>query len=216
MPWFGKKKESSGGKSAPSTNDSIHKLDDSLEVLQKREEVLNKKMTMEVAKAKEASKKGQKTQAMAHLKRKKTYESQMEKLQAQQLNLMTMKDRLEEAAMTKETLAAQQAGKQALSNAYGKMDADKVADEMDKIRDAMDDAREISDAMAQPLDGDMLDEDDLMDELNALEQEELDAEMLGINAQQSSLPAKKQTETAKPVEQQEEDDALAELEAQLA
>lgn len=50
--------------------------------LEKREAVLNKKIEAELGKAREATKKGNKTLAMTHLKRKKQLEDQLSKLSA--------------------------------------------------------------------------------------------------------------------------------------
>lgn len=54
---------------------------------------------------------------------------------------------------------------------------------MDDIRDQMDIANEISDAISRPVGmGEELDEDELLNELEELEQEELDAKMLDTPA----------------------------------
>eukprot|EP01001_Neometanema_parovale_P009330 NODE_5573_length_931_cov_96.815594_g5350_i0.p1 GENE.NODE_5573_length_931_cov_96.815594_g5350_i0~~NODE_5573_length_931_cov_96.815594_g5350_i0.p1 ORF type:complete len:227 (+),score=78.02 NODE_5573_length_931_cov_96.815594_g5350_i0:56-736(+) len=217
---FGKGKE----EPVASTNDQIQKLGDHLETIEKREAVLEKKIEQELAKAREASKKGKKNEALTHLKRKKTYEEQCQKLQAQRTNIEMMQMKLEEAAMNVEALKAQKEGAKALKNAYGKTDASKIDADMDEVRDTMDMANEISDAVAQPLGQDMLDEDDLEAELAELEQEELDKEILGmdlnkpgmsgmsgVNIPSGAIGNPKPAEPAKT----EEEDALAALEAEL-
>lgn len=83
----------------------------------------------------------------------------------------------------------------------------------------MDDANEISDALAQPLGVDFIDEDELDEELDMLEQEDLDEEILGM----TPTPSKKITDTPSAVpgaapaakKVQEEDDELAALEAEM-
>ena len=52
---------------------------------------------------------------------------------------------------------------------------------MDKVRDSMEDHQDITNAISQPLAMDGLDDDELLEELNALENEELDKEMLGLS-----------------------------------
>lgn len=62
-------------------------------------------------------------------------------------------------------------------------DINKVDTTMDDIRDQMDIANEISDAISRPVGmGEELDEDELLNELEELEQEELDAKMLDTPA----------------------------------
>ncbi len=58
---------------------------------------------------------------------------------------------------------------------------------MDEIREQMDIANEISDAIAQPLGGEVFDEDELLNELEELEQSSLDEQLLGLE----STPAQK-------------------------
>lgn len=59
---------------------------------------------------------------------------------------------------------------------------------MDKVRDAMEDHQDITNAISQPLAMDGLDDDELLEELNALENEELDKEMLGLNDEGIAAP----------------------------
>eukprot|EP00667_Euglena_gracilis_P020350 EG_transcript_22038 len=216
--FFGKKAEE-----APTTNQGIQKLGDTLDVLEKREAVLNKKIEAELGKAREATKKGNKTLAMTHLKRKKQLEDQLSKLSAQRGNIETMQMKMEEATINLETIKAQKDAARALKETYGKMNADKIDAEMEKVREAMDTAQEISDALAQPLTNDALDEDDLEAELAQMEQEELDKEMLGVGGKTAmpSVPTGKigghaQPAAAAPAAKVDEDEeALRQLEAEL-
>eukprot|EP00999_Lentomonas_sp_LEN2_P000335 NODE_1336_length_900_cov_45.642950_g1290_i0.p1 GENE.NODE_1336_length_900_cov_45.642950_g1290_i0~~NODE_1336_length_900_cov_45.642950_g1290_i0.p1 ORF type:complete len:214 (+),score=63.22 NODE_1336_length_900_cov_45.642950_g1290_i0:119-760(+) len=212
MPsWFGRSRQQNAAPAPSNTNASIHRLDDSCDTLQKREELLNRKIALEMKKARDFSKKGQKAQAMACLKRKKAYEAQVEKLYSHQSNLQTMRDRLEDAVTAREVLAAQQEGTRALQREFRNLDADRVTDDLDKIRDVMDDAREISDALATPLDGEVYDDDDLLNELNELEDLDIGNELKQVQ------PVQPKVENKRPVvEQTEEDAAMAELDALMA
>ena len=97
---------------------------------------------------------------------------------------------------------------------------------MDEIRDQMDLANEISDAISQPVGfGLDLDEDELSAELDALEQEELDAKLLDAEPvpqiQLPNVPAAepKIAQPPRPSRVQVDDDEdaeLAELRASMA
>ena len=73
----------------PKTKESLEKLRNSIALMEKREAFLQKKADDELknAKAKLAAK--NKKAAMAHLKRKKNYEAQIEKIQGSRLTLET-------------------------------------------------------------------------------------------------------------------------------
>lgn len=60
---------------------------------------------------------------------------------------------------------------------------------MEDIQSQMDLASEIDQAISQPLGGVMFDEDELDAELEALEQESLDQQLLGITAPATPIPA---------------------------
>lgn len=109
---------------------------------------------------------------------------------------------IENANVNLETMGAMRAGAEAMKNIHGSMyvcspisdqdyanivcydrDINKVDTTMDDIRDQMDIANEISDAISRPVGmGEELDEDELLNELEELEQEELDAKMLDTPA----------------------------------
>jgi len=58
-----------------------------------------------------------------------------------------------------------------MQDIHNHMTVDKVDDVMDEIREQMDVAKEIEDAISQPLIGELYDDEDLEDELAALEGE---------------------------------------------
>lgn len=69
-------------------------------------------------------------------------------------------------------------------------DVDTIHDMMDDIAEQQDVAREISDAISNPVAfGPDADEDELEKELEELQQEQLDKELLGIDATTDELPA---------------------------
>jgi charged multivesicular body protein 4 len=213
---FGKKEK------PPTTNDSIQRMNDTLETVDKREAVLQRKIDQELAKAKEASAKKNKALAMQHLKRKKQFEEQLDRLVKQKENIEHMQMKLEEATINVETIQTQQAGANAIRNVYARnnLTIEKIDETVDKVRETIEQANEISAAISQPLGGDDIDEDELMNELELLEAEEMEIKMMDINVQPSKIttpniagPAAKPKVSS---QQKEEEDLLAELEAQLA
>ncbi|CAO3595200.1 unnamed protein product [Absidia cylindrospora] len=117
--------------------------------------------------------------ALMALKRKKAFEVNIEKINGARMTIETQMMAIENANVNLETMGAMRAGAEAMKNIHGSMDIDKVDATMDDIRDQMDVANEISDAISRPVGmGEELDEDDLLNELEELEQEELDAKML--------------------------------------
>eukprot|EP00761_Pharyngomonas_kirbyi_P011346 gb/GECH01011371.1/.p1 GENE.gb/GECH01011371.1/~~gb/GECH01011371.1/.p1 ORF type:complete len:228 (+),score=78.38 gb/GECH01011371.1/:1-684(+) len=225
MAWsiFGKKKKEKN------PNEEIDKLHRTLEMLDKRERVLQKKIDQETDKAKQCLSKKNKSGAMVAMKRKKAYEEQVSRLNNQRFNIEQMQMKLEEATINMETYSAQRNGSQAIKGIYGNMTASKVDEEMDNVRDTFEDANEIGNAISESFDTGMgMDEDDLEDELNNLEQETLDEQMLNMKSG-SNVPShdvkskegsKQQSEQSGESEQQEQkpsnvDDELAALEADL-
>lgn len=92
---------------------------------------------------------------------------------------------------------------------------------MDEIREQMDITNEISDAISNPVGmGNQVDEDELAEELEALEQEELNKRLVGADHVPVHTPASPQRVGEAPVRGrvQEEDDEeeLRKLQAELA
>lgn len=214
----------SGG--APRSNgvtDGMEKLDTTLELLDKREAVLEKKMHIELEKAKALMAKGNKNAAMLCMKRKKMYEDQILKIQAQKNNMETLKFAMQEQSMNVEVLAAQRAAAAQMRTMNRGMDAETVEEERDALQEQMEEARNVTEVLTQPLDTDPIDEDELMDELNAEmgklavaqpKQQQVRTEPvidMGPRVPQAALPGRKE-----PVAVEDDDEeALRRLEAEL-
>merc|ERR1712154_526536 len=122
--------------------------------------------------------------------------------------------------LNKETLKAMKTSASAMKATVKEADLDKADELMEDINEVMDQVTEMNEAMSQPL-GQIMDDDELEDELAALE--ELEADELLNDLQEApkqqnnydqdldmpSVPTGK----IKQKEQQDEDDELAELEA---
>jgi len=204
MKLFGKKK--------PTANESIEKMRESLDLLEKRERVVTLKRDEEVKKAKECMKKKNKNGALICMKRKKAYDDQLAKIGTQKLNIDAMIMKLEAAATDMDMFHAQTAGAEALRNIYGKNTTEKIDRKMDEVRDTIDSANEISDAIAQPL-GLLseMDDDELLQELADLENEDLQ-NMLDMD---TKVPPTSLRQPASASAIEEEDDFAA-LESDMA
>jgi len=182
MKLFGK------AKAAPSAKDSIIKLRETLEMLEKREAFLQAKCNKEVIEAKKFLQQKNKRAAMMCLKRKKTYESQIDKISGARMTIETQVNAIEGASVTMDALSAMRTGAQAMRQLHRGMTSEQVDDTMEDIREQMDLANELNEAISQPLGGEIIDEDELEAELDALEQENVDEQLLGLEA--ARLPTK--------------------------
>ena len=84
---------------------------------------------------------------------------------------------------------------------------------MDEIKEEMEMAQEINDAIAQPVDPLMEDDDELLEELNALEAADLEADLV---AAPSSMVLPEAPASKLPALARKEEDDLRALEAELA
>lgn len=202
----------------------VERLDGTIELLEKREAVLEKKCEQELLKAKAFMEKKNKNGALQCMKRKKMYEEQLSNIAAQKANMETMKFAIQNTAMNKEVLDAQRRAAMDLQRMNKQMNAEQVEEDMDKLRDAMDQAKTVVDVLTQPLDDQMLDEDELMGELEAelagLEDAEPTKTTAGAQRQGADLPAMpavptKELPKKKPVVVDEDEEALRQLEAEL-
>jgi len=212
MPLFGKKK------TAPSPKESISKLRETVDMLEKRELFLQKKCDQQTTEAKKFMQQKNKRAALMCLKRKKTYEAQIEKLAGARMTIETQVMTLEGANVNLEAMNAMKMGAASMKTIHRDMNIDRVDDTMEEIREQMDIANEISDAISQPLGGEVYDEDDLLSELEELEQSSLDEQLLGLES--TTTPAQKlpSAPTKAPAAKQpavDEDEELKALEASM-
>jgi len=198
---------------------SVVKLKENIAQQDKQLARLDKQIAQCVQNAKDKMAKKDKRGAMFSLKRKKMYEKQIEKIENTKMTLETQVITLESAVQNQQTIQAMSDANNALTNIRNTNDAEKVDDLMDKIKEEMDQVDEISDAIAQPIDPYAYDEDELLDELNQLEEDDLEAELLKptpaekSNVSLPSVPDSKLPEVTATVD--EEEAALKALEAEM-
>ncbi len=219
---FGRKK----GEKAPTTGEAIQKLRETEEMLNKKQEFLEKKIEAEVAIARKNAKTNKRA-ALTALKRKKRYDRQLAQIDGTLTTIEQQREALEGANTNTAVLTTMGEAAKALKKAHADMDVDQVHDMMDDIAEQQDVAKEISDAISNPVAfGQEFDEDELEAELNDLEaelelneQEELDKELLKVGPAVPSvdLPEVPTAEPAKPAaakaKASKEDDEMAELAA---
>lgn len=220
---FGKEKQvqpsRGGGGGNKDTAKTMEDMDAAIELLEKREAALEKRMEGELAKAKQLYARKNTQGALQCMKRKKMYEEQLMNIGAQKQNLETLKFTVQNQNMNHEVLRAQIKAKDELKRSNKQMNADKIEDNMDDLMEEMDKANQVSEALRQPLDNNFVDEDELMNELE-MELEGLDLdEAPATETKMPEMPAvPSQKLPAKPTKTktQEDEDALAALEAELA
>ncbi|EKF28420.1 hypothetical protein MOQ_007829 [Trypanosoma cruzi marinkellei] len=210
-----REKQQSGGPG--SVSQTLEKLESAYELLEKREGVLEKKMEMELERAKQYHAKKNTQAALQCMKRKKAFEEQLTNISAQKQNLETLKFTLQNQNMNNELLEVQQRVKNELRERNKKMDADRVEENMEELQEEMEKANAVAEALRQPLDSQLLDEDELMGELMA----ELQTADVKVAESTPALPAMPNVPTenlpkltAKEKEDEDEE-ALRALEAEL-
>ena len=206
---FQKKKRVSAADKNATPAETIGKLRSSIENAEKREAFLQHKMHNLVQDAKMKMAKGDKRGALSILKRKKMYQSELEKTENVKMTLEMQAMQLESATHNQETLRTMQSGNSAMKRLRKAFGIDKVDEVMDDIREEADLAQEISTAIATPIDPYMMDDDELLKELNEFEEGPTATKASSFSSMFSMprLPRKSQ-------KQQDHDD-LKRLEAEL-
>ncbi len=226
MSFFGLFGKGKKGEKPPSSGEAIQKLRETEEMLNKKEQFLEKKIEAETAVARKNAKTNKRA-ALSALKRKKRYEKQLQQIDGTLTTIEQQREALEGANTNTAVLTTMGEAAKALKTAQRQMNVDDVHDMMDDIAEQHDVAREISDAISNPVAfGQDFDEDELTAELEELEaeveldeQKALDEDLLKVGPAVPSvdLPEVPTAEpaTAKPAAaakaKKEDDDDLAEL-----
>lgn len=165
-----------------------------------------------------------KNMAKNALKRKKGYESNLMKIENQIDTLENELTAIESANLNLETMKAMKQGAQAMKQIHGEYDVDKVENTMDDIREQVELADEISEAISRPVGNDYVDEDELDEELAALQAEENEAhKQPQVTVPQQSnksqelpdFPTVTKTKPQAETEEDEDEEALKALQAEM-
>jgi len=216
MSWFAGAKDTK-----KPAREAIIKLRQNLQLLERKEEHLQKQVDDQHAKAKANAVTNQKL-AKEALLRKKTLQADLDRLAGQKFTLETQVNALESANIHQEVLEAMKGGATALSKIHRNMTVEDVDVTMDSIREQMAVTKEISDAISSTVvTGIEVDEEDIESELRELEGEVLDERLKGAERAPVHTPASPTRETIdkgkqRTEEETEEERQLRELQASLA
>ena len=136
------------------------------------------------------------------------------------MTLETQVMNLESAAQNAETMKAMKSGTSQMKRIRQETDIEQVDDLMDEIKEEMEMADEISNALAQPVDPLLADEDDLLAELEELEAEDVTEQLLEpmkkMDMKLPEVPSGELPTPSIPNATREEEAELKQLEAELA
>ncbi|KAF8915939.1 Snf7-domain-containing protein [Mucidula mucida] len=195
-----------------SARDAIVSLRAQLAMIEKKEEYLAKNIEEDLKKAK-ANVVTNKAVATMALKRKNRSEKELERVNGTRMQLEMQIHTLEEANLNAETMLAMKKGSDALKVIHGNMNVDQVNEVMDQVNEQRQVADEISDVISAPV-GEQMDEDELLEELDALEQEELNERLMADHAPAHAPPM---AHKMGPVAVEDDEEAqLRQLQAELA
>ncbi|KAH9938322.1 Snf7-domain-containing protein [Fomitopsis serialis] len=212
MGYFGGRRDAK-----QSSRDAIVTLRQQLQLIDKKEEYLQKKIDEEMKKAR-ANAVTNKQAATAALRRKKATEQELERLQGTRFQLEMQVNTLESASFNAETMAAMKKASGALKDIHGKLTIDRVDTTMAEIQDQTQLANEVSEAIsANTYSGIDIDEDELKAELAGLEDEELDKRLMGADHVPVHQPGGPSRVEERPTAVEDDEEAqLRELQAALA
>ncbi|CAN7126159.1 unnamed protein product [Brassica rapa subsp. narinosa] len=207
------------------TLQTLEKLNETLDMLEKKESLLLKRAAQEVERAKEFTRAKNKRAAMQCLKRKRVYEQQVEQLGNYQLRIHDQMIMLEGSKATTETVDALRSGASAMKAMQKATNIHDVDKTMDEINEQTDNMRQIQDALSAPFGSDSMSivcmgklQDELEAELEELESAELEEELIEpVIRPVQNLPEGKQP--ARPATQKKQtayEDELAALQADMA
>lgn len=207
----------------PSTLSTLDKLNETLEMLEKKEKVLQKKIATEIEKARDYTRAKNKRAAIQCLKKKKLYEVQVEQLGNFQLRIHDQMIMLEGAKATTETVDALRSGATAMKAMQKATNIDDVDKTMDEINEQTENMKQIQEALSTPIGAAAdFDDDELEAELEELEGAELEETLLQPAITPTiPLPKVPTHSHVTPIPPQRqpanhEDDELAALQAEMA
>lgn len=193
-----------------------------LEMLQKREAHL----TRQIEEQEQVARKNvttNKTAAKAALRRKKVHEHNLEQTLNHIGTIEQQMNSIESANINQETFLAMKRATEAMKHIHGNLTPSKVDETMDKLQEYNRLNEEIAETMGSISVGPLLDDEELQDELEALQQQELEDKMLEtgtvpVDNIQQRLPkvANGEIKGKTPVAVDDEEEELKRLQAEMA
>ena len=145
--------------------DSLEAASWKIAMLEKKEALVEKQIAEQVANANKWEEAGQKAKAMECMERKKSLECQLAKYASMRQNLQRQKASLADAALNADIFEEMKKNSESLKQAFGGLDEDRFEETLDGTNQT---PLEICEALARPMGGANVDEDDIEDELCAL------------------------------------------------
>lgn len=221
--FFGSKKESKPPASAapvvaadPNAGlpEAIQKNKTAIETLDKREKLLEKRISDEEADAKSRVANNDKRGALMALKRKKLLETELETLMNSRMTLEQQINSLEAAQMNQIAVAALAHGVAVHKQLNKQIDADRVDQLMEDLQEQQDLQNEIAQVMSTGTRIAGEDEDELLRELETMQAKQLEEQLIGAGSVPStSVAAAAPTVVAAPTANSLTQDEEAELAA---
>ncbi|RZC43089.1 Snf7 domain containing protein [Asbolus verrucosus] len=189
----------------------VQKLRQTEDMLLKKQEHLERKIDEEMKTAKANASKN-KHSAMQALRRKRRFEKQLQQVDGTLSTLEMQREALEEALMSTTVLTTMKNAASVLKRVHLDLSVDQVNNLMDDIADQQELTGEILDAISAPVGFQDVDEDELEKELEALEEEALEAALVQVPVL-GELPMVPAEKVAKPkAKKVEEDEDIKKLE----
>lgn len=202
-------------KQAPSALSTLEKLHETLEMLEKKERLLQKKISAEVEKAKDYTKIKNKKAAIQCLKKKRLYETQIEQLGNFQLRVHDQMIMVEGAKATTDTIDALKTGSAAVKSIHQSLRVDDIEKTMEQVEEHAENMKQIQEALATPVGAAAdFDEDELEAELEELEAAELDDELIQPPSASPAVPLP--TPSRREAVARDDVDELVALQAEMA
>jgi charged multivesicular body protein 4A/B len=179
-----------------------------------RELFLAKKIVDVLQDAKNKKLGGDTRAALFAMKKKKLYESEIEKIQNVKMTLETQIFHVESSVYNAATVSAMSDGAKTMKKIHAEVGVDKIEDILDEIREEAEIGQELNNALGQQLDP--VDDDELLAELEELSGTSVATSSASQPVRMPSVPNNKLGGLGWGKQQRKDDDDLKRLEAELA
>lgn len=188
--FFGSKKKEAAPVVDPTGGlpDAIQKNKLAIDTLDKRQKLLEKRISDEEGDAKTRVASGDKRGALMALKRKKMLETELENLMNSRMTLEQQINSLESAQMNQIAVSALAHGVNVHKQMNQRVDADKVDQLMEDLQEQQDLQNEIAQVMSAG--NRIADDEDLLRELEEMQANQLEEQLIGSNVPSGAIAAK--------------------------
>lgn len=168
-------------------NQGLEQLEEKADMLRKRIAHIQTQITEQEGIAKQYATTN-KNRALAALKKKRQLEDNLKKAEGTLDNIENQKDMLENASSNAAVLKTMADTAKIVKQQHDNLDINKVEDIVDEMREQKEISEEIANILSQNTNPRQQDEDELLKELDALQQEEVEAKLLQTDKDSTTLP----------------------------